>query len=126
MDVTQAMALVVNHVDKHSDNKYQNSIVDTEKALKQPVFTLFTAQKYVARYLAFKGEKNKQRVDLLKAVHFILFEIQNNMDQEGYTAEIEQTGPVKLTNNTMFERELDVLAAKYGLKVDSYTTKKKD
>lgn len=76
MNVEQALIDLADHVVKHSDNKYQHSVVDTEKPLHEPKFTLLTANKYIARYLAKSGEKNGNPEDLLKAAHFILFEIQ--------------------------------------------------
>lgn len=82
MNVQKAIELVTQHVAKHSDNKYQHSVLDTEKSLHQPLFTLLTAHKYIARYLATKGEKLGNQEDLMKAVHFILFEIQNRIDNE--------------------------------------------
>jgi len=82
MDVKNALSMLEMHVSKHSNNKYQNSIMDSEAALKQPVFTLFTSSKYMVRYLANVGEKRAQIEDLLKSAHFILFEIQNRLNQE--------------------------------------------
>lgn len=76
MKVNNALQSVAEHVEKHSDNKYQHSIIDTEKPLRNPQFTLLTANKYIARYLATAGEKNGNPEDLKKAIHFILFELQ--------------------------------------------------
>jgi hypothetical protein len=82
MNITKAMEVLAKHVAEHSNNKYQNSILDSEESLKQPVFTLLTAHKYIVRYLAKSGEKNANPNDLLKACHFILFELQNRIDHE--------------------------------------------
>jgi len=82
MNITKALEALTMHIERHSNNKYQHSIIDTEKPLHQPVFTLLTANKYIARYLAKAGEKNSNPEDLLKAAHFILFEIQNRLDNE--------------------------------------------
>ena len=76
MQVNDALRMLTEHVNKHSDNKYQHSVLDTEKALVEPKFTLLTANKYLARYLATAGEKQAQMEDLLKAAHFVLFELQ--------------------------------------------------
>lgn len=80
MQVTEALAVVTEHVTKHTDNKYQHSIIDTERPLQVPEFTLLNANKYIARYLAKSGEKTKNVDDLKKAVHFILFEIQTQLN----------------------------------------------
>jgi hypothetical protein len=82
MQVNDALLLLGDHVRQHSDNKYQHSVLDTEKPLQEPRFTLLTAQKYMARYLASKGEKLADPQDLLKAAHFILFEIQNRLNTQ--------------------------------------------
>lgn len=82
MDVSEALTLVQQHVEKHSNNKYQNSVIDTEKPLREPKFTLLTAQKYIARYLATSGEKLANPEDLKKAAHFILFELQASIERE--------------------------------------------
>lgn len=113
MNVKPALQLVIDHVEKHSNNKYQNSILDSELTLKQPVFTLLTANKYLIRYLAKQGEKVGNTRDLMKAIHFILFEIQNTLP-----------APVEPLTGEMFEKELDKLCDKYGYEI-SYTTKRK-
>lgn len=82
MNVQKALNLVETHVSKHSNNKYQNTVLNTETPLREPKFTLLTANKYMARYLANAGEKRAQIEDLAKAVHFILFEIQNRLDAQ--------------------------------------------
>lgn len=82
MDITKALSILTTHVEKHSNNKYQASIMDSEKALQQPIFTVLTANKYMVRYLAKSGEKTANIEDLLKACHFILFEIQNRLNNE--------------------------------------------
>jgi hypothetical protein len=82
MNVSRALHLVEKHVSEHSNNKYQKSIIDTESALREPKFTLLTAQKYIARYMAQGGEKTHQLIDLKKAVHFILFEIEANIERD--------------------------------------------
>lgn len=79
MKVNEALKELQAHVEKHSNNKYQNSLMESDDALRQPIFTLFTAKKYLTRYLAQEGEKNGDPVDLLKACHFILFEYQNKL-----------------------------------------------
>jgi hypothetical protein len=81
MLVNDALIALQQHVEHHSDNKYQHSVLDTEKPLREPKFTLLTANKYIARYLASKGEKQANPNDLLKAAHFILFEIQHRMEE---------------------------------------------
>lgn len=82
MDITKAMEVLVKHVNEHSNNKYQASILDSERSLEQPTFTLLTAHKYIVRYLAKSGEKTGNPNDLLKACHFILFELQNRINND--------------------------------------------
>ena len=82
MDITKAMEVLAKHVGEHSNNKYQHSILDSERSLEQPTFTLLTAHKYIVRYLAQQGEKTRNPQDLLKACHFILFELQNRINHE--------------------------------------------
>lgn len=82
MDVSRAMNAVIDHVAKHSDNKYQHSMLNTEAPLRVPEFTLLTANKYLARYLASKGEKTRNPEDLKKAIHFILFELENQLPDD--------------------------------------------
>ena len=85
MKVDNAIQALVEHVNKHSDNKYQHSVLDTERPLTEPKFTLLTANKYLARYLATAGEKQAQTEDLLKALHFILFELQARIVKKNQT-----------------------------------------
>jgi hypothetical protein len=82
MNVEKALESLKTHVLKHSNNKYQNSIIDSEGSLRVPQFTLLTAVKYITRYLAKSGEKNGNPEDLLKACHFLLFEMQAVVDAE--------------------------------------------
>lgn len=80
MDITKAIALLKDHGDRHANDKYYKSIIDMSGALKSKEFTLLTAQKYLSRYLANGGEKTGNPDDLLKACHYILFELQNRID----------------------------------------------
>jgi hypothetical protein len=82
MDVTKALNALKEHVEAHSNNKYQASPINSDKPLKQPIFTLLTADKYLARYLSKSGEKINNTQDLLKACHMILFEIENRLTHE--------------------------------------------
>jgi hypothetical protein len=82
MNVESALKQLTDHIAKHSGNKYQNSIIDTENSLKETRFTVLTAEKYMARYLATSGEKQANPEDLLKACHFLLFEIQSKIDSQ--------------------------------------------
>lgn len=86
MDITKALQALTKHCTEHSNNKYQNSIINTEPSLREPRFTLLTANKYIARYLATSGEKRGNPQDLLKAAHFILFELQSTIDAEDFIA----------------------------------------
>lgn len=89
MNVAEALKQVYEHVDKHSHNKYQNTDMNTEDALVLPVFTLMTAKKYLARYLAKQGEKTSNPEDLKKAIHFILFELQSSINNKKVTTKQE-------------------------------------
>lgn len=80
MTVANAFQYVGKHIAKHTGNKYQHSVINADAALKEPKFTLLTAQKYLARYLATSGEKTGNIEDLAKAVHFIMFEIENKLE----------------------------------------------
>ena len=82
MDVSKAFQVLQEHVGTHSNNKYQNTPINIEGSLTEPKFTLLTAEKYIARYLATAGEKRAQKIDLLKACHFILFELQSRINQD--------------------------------------------
>lgn len=82
MNVHNAILELEKHIIKHSNNKYQSSILDSERPLEQPIFTLLSAHNYIVRYLAQEGEKTGNIEDLLKACHFILFEIQNRINNE--------------------------------------------
>lgn len=81
MKVDDALSMLRNHVSKHTTGKYQSSILSSAESLKQPIFTLLTAQKYLVRYLALEGEKRRQVEDLLKACHMILCEVQVRLDE---------------------------------------------
>jgi hypothetical protein len=82
MNTEKALKMLEKHTSKHSDNKYQHSIINSEGSLRTPEFTLLTAVKYLSRYVAVKGEKLGQVEDLLKAAHFILFEIQCRLETD--------------------------------------------
>jgi hypothetical protein len=82
MDVSKALGQLKEHTEKHSNNKYQNTVINIEASLGEPTFTLLTAEKYIARYLATSGEKRAQPIDLLKAAHFILFELQSRINAD--------------------------------------------
>lgn len=82
MDVSKALSQLKEHTEKHSNNKYQNTVINIEASLGEPKFTLLTAEKYIARYLATSGEKRAQPIDLLKAAHFILFELQSRINAD--------------------------------------------
>lgn len=81
MEVNKALSLLREHISKHTTGKYQKSVLSSAESLRQPIFTLLTAQKYLVRYLALEGEKRRQTEDLLKACHMILCEVQVRLDE---------------------------------------------
>lgn len=113
MDVSKAFSMLQEHTEKHSNNKYQNSPINIEASLNVPQFTLLSAEKYIARYLATAGEKRAQKEDLLKACHFILFELQSKISQEAAEATKNQ---VKINFDPIPFSQIDNIATKtFGL-----------
>jgi len=98
MNVDKALAELTSHIQKYGNNKYQHSVIDTENSLKEPRFTLLTAEKYLARYLAHSGEKTGQVQDLLKAAHFILFEVQSRLSANKWGSDDYLKGVVQAIN----------------------------
>lgn len=77
-----AIAEVIKHVSGTYGDKYQSDVteyVDTKQLLlgKDGKFpNLHCALKYVQRYSTVGFEKSEQPIDLKKAIHYLLFELQ--------------------------------------------------
>jgi hypothetical protein len=82
MNISDALELLKEHVQKHSKEKYYRSDINADGLLLRKDFTIGSAVKYLVRYMAKEGEKRAQLDDLLKACHFILFEVQNRLQQQ--------------------------------------------
>ena len=67
------------HIDKCNNDTYSFSPINTEVVIlaldQSKGFNLGSVINYLARYEAFEGSKKGNKIDLLKAIHYILFDI---------------------------------------------------
>jgi hypothetical protein len=73
---------ILHHVEKTFKDKYQNSVIDTMPFLMEKdhghAINVFNSVKYLSRYMTTGFEKSRNKVDLYKAAHYIIFEIIRN------------------------------------------------
>ena len=67
------------YADKCYSGKYNQSAIDPKPIILGPKtglgFNIGNAVKYLSRYINENGEKSRNRLDLIKAIHYILFEM---------------------------------------------------
>jgi hypothetical protein len=85
MDVKTALSKLKEHAEKQENEKYYRSDINADGLLKRKDFVLGNAVKYLVRYMAQSGEKRGQVEDLLKAAHYLLFEIENRTNNPAQT-----------------------------------------
>ena len=70
---------ISDHASKCYKGKYNQSTIDPKPIILGPKtglgFNLGNAVKYLSRYINESGEKSRNRLDLIKAIHYILFEM---------------------------------------------------
>jgi len=77
-DMSMAIAELSDYVLKNSNNKYDNSPLNPMRMLvgeNGKVLNIYSANKYMARYLTDGYNKSNNREDLFKAIHHLLIEI---------------------------------------------------
>lgn len=83
-DVTEALNVLIKHLNKANNNKYANTDIDMSFILKSDDLgkgmNIGNCLKYLSRYIAVEGEKKYLVEDLLKATHYLLFELQRRLD----------------------------------------------
>ena len=67
------------YADKCYSGKYNQSAIDPKPLILGPKtglgFNIGNATKYLSRYINKSGNKSRNRLDLIKAIHYILFEM---------------------------------------------------
>ena len=67
------------YADKCCSGKYNQSTIDPKPIILGPKtglgVNIGNAVKYLSRYVNESGEKSRNRLDLIKAIHYILFEM---------------------------------------------------
>ena len=71
---------IIEYSNKCLTDKYNQSSIDCKPIILGPEtglgFNIGNATKYLSRYINKKGNKSRNRQDLIKAIHYILFEMQ--------------------------------------------------
>ena len=74
------------YVDKCCSGKYNQSVIDCNPIILGPKtglgFNIGNAAKYLSRYSNEDGEKSRNRNDLIKAIHYILFEMKRSSNEK--------------------------------------------
>jgi len=79
MELKYELAELAAYIEGCSKSKYNKSVIDCEGLILSDNmglgFNIGNAIKYLSRYSNEKGEKARDRKDLLKAAHYIIFEM---------------------------------------------------
>lgn len=81
--IDHALSDLVAHIEATYNDKYHGSgIVDPSQVIRHPKFSmgynLGNALKYIQRYSTEGYDKSRNPKDLLKAIHYLLFEYANH------------------------------------------------
>ena len=70
---------IIQYSNKCLTDKYNKSSIDCKPIILGPEtglgFNIGNAVKYLSRYINKSGNKSRNRLDLIKAIHYILFEM---------------------------------------------------
>ena len=78
INLSKSIDSLIDWISFCSSQKYNKSKIDPKEIILNDItgigFNIGNANKYLSRYISNKGEKIKNSNDLLKALHYILFE----------------------------------------------------
>ena len=107
--LTQVLAEIELHIAKCGNDKYEKSPIDPKPFINSIYgkgFNIGNAVKYLSRYCATDGNKCSQREDLLKAVHYIIFELERSLEASKPLTEAYIEKPLINKKDIDFDLEL--------------------
>ena len=83
--VAEQITEIIAYSNKCITDKYNKSSIDCKPIILGPEtglgFNIGNATKYLSRYINKSGNKSRNRLDLIKAIHYILFEMKRTDGQ---------------------------------------------